>query len=233
MPANLPIFAAILCLFCTCGPAKNRVMQSSVSTYWVNSQRVPCTGVGEQRCLQVKKGGNLEMGEWQNFYASIEGFDYEPGYVYQLRVRETPRPEPVPADASSIVYTLEEVIEKRLDSKLRLNDIWALERVGITDIGNEDLPQGIERPTIEFQLVEKRVGGTNGCNNFSGELLEVGERKLKLGPLAMTRKACMGSNIPDRVTSALNKVSGYQLDGLKLSLLNEAGAEILRYRKVD
>lgn len=109
---KLLTLAGLLVVLCTCGPAKNSIMNSSISPYWVNSQRVPCTGVGQQSCLQVKKGNDPEAGKWQNFYASIEGFDYEPGYLYHLRVRESPRPERVPADASSVIYTLEEVIEK-------------------------------------------------------------------------------------------------------------------------
>ena len=216
-----------------CSSLIRKSADANINTYWVNSSKVACTGEGARSCLQIKRGSDLESGNWEMFYSNIEGFDYEPGYLYFLRVKESPRPEPIPADASSIVYTLVEVVEKRLDAKLRLNDLWALERVGVEDIDAKDLPDGIELPTIEFQLAENRVGGTDGCNNFSGQLAEVGEETLTFGPLAMTKKMCQGSRVPDRVTSALNQVTTYKIDGLKLSLLNAAGAEILRYRKVD
>ncbi len=78
--------------------------------YWVNSERVQCVGVGPMECLQVKRS---EEGTWQNFYSNIEGFDFEPGFIYKISVRETEiPPDQVPADASSIRYELIEIIEK-------------------------------------------------------------------------------------------------------------------------
>ncbi len=173
------------------------------------------------------------MGEWEYFYSSIDGFDYEPGYLYRLSVRETPRGEAAtPADASTIVYTLVNVEEKRPDPTLRLNDIWALETIAgeAVELGDDAM---LQQPTIEFQLAERRVGGPNGCNNFSGMLEKVGAGTLRFGPLAMTRKMCRNNTIPDRVTAALDRVAGYRLDGLTLQLLDAAGEPLLGYRKVD
>ena len=49
------------------------------------------------------------------FYSSIDGFDYEPGYEYRLKIERfdawPDRDEP-PADASKYGYRLLEVIEK-------------------------------------------------------------------------------------------------------------------------
>ena len=208
-------------------------MGENVRTYWVNSSMVPCTGAGPQTCLQIKRGEDLEAGDWEYFYSSIDGFDYEPGYLYRLKVRETKRDAAqTPADASTIVYTLVEVEEKQSDPSLRLNDIWALEIIDgeVFELGDDAM---LQRPTIEFQLAERRVGGTNGCNNFSGTLEEVGTDALRFGPLAMTRQACWDNTIPDRVTAALEQVAGYRLDGLTLRLLDAAGEPVLEYRKVD
>jgi heat shock protein HslJ len=42
-------------------------------------------------------------------YSQIDGFDYQPGYLYRLKVRETRLlPAQVPADTSSIRYELVE-----------------------------------------------------------------------------------------------------------------------------
>jgi hypothetical protein len=38
------------------------------------------------QCLLIQEGENMVEGEWQNFYAQIDGFDYEPGFIYKLRV---------------------------------------------------------------------------------------------------------------------------------------------------
>jgi hypothetical protein len=98
-------------LLASCEGAKSEDVDTY--TYWVNSSRVPCMGVAPMECLQIRKGDDPA---WQLFYSDIEGFEYEPGYLYRLRVREEKRdPESVPADASSIRFVLVEVVEKKPD----------------------------------------------------------------------------------------------------------------------
>ena len=93
----------------SCKSPDTDVMDDSV-TYWVNSARVPCTGVGPMQCLQVRKS---ESEGWKLFYSEIEGFDYEPGYIYRLRVKEEMLdPARIPADASSIKFILVSIEEK-------------------------------------------------------------------------------------------------------------------------
>jgi len=67
-----------------------------------------CVGVGPQKCLLVKE--RMED-DWQLFYDGIEGFIWEPGYVYELdvSVRHVPNP---PADGSSLSYHLVRLITK-------------------------------------------------------------------------------------------------------------------------
>ncbi len=68
-----------------------------------------CVAVGPMKCLMVREDPNAP---WQNFYSPIEGFTFEPGYTYTIRVRVNDVPTPVPADASSKKYTLIEVVSK-------------------------------------------------------------------------------------------------------------------------
>lgn len=82
--------------------------------YWVNSSTQECMGVGSMTCLQIQKGSEIKEGDWSLFYNQIEGFEYEPGYIYKLIVLEEKLPdEKVPADASAIKYTLIQVLEKK------------------------------------------------------------------------------------------------------------------------
>jgi hypothetical protein len=67
-----------------------------------------CTGMVVMQCMQVKE---RPQDEWQNFYDAIEGFTYEPGHTYRLRVLKRPVPNP-PADGSSVSWHLLEVLEK-------------------------------------------------------------------------------------------------------------------------
>lgn len=84
------------------------MQKSNTVTYTIASQNADCSGVGPQKCLLVKKGNATE---WEYFYSNIEGFNYEPGYEYQLEVKEE-KQKNVPADASSIKYTLVKEISK-------------------------------------------------------------------------------------------------------------------------
>lgn len=62
-------------------------------------------------CMLVKEeGGN---GQWQNLvFGTIEGFTYEKGHAYELKVRKTILANP-PADGSNCRYKLIEILEDR------------------------------------------------------------------------------------------------------------------------
>lgn len=78
-------------------------------TLIIGAQTVDCsTGAGRMKCMQVKENASEN---WTNFYSKIEGFTYEPGYEYVLKVKTEKIANP-PADASSIKYTLIEQVSK-------------------------------------------------------------------------------------------------------------------------
>lgn len=80
-----------------------------IETLYINSQLVECEGgAGPQQCMQVRRGPDEP---WELFYDQIEGFVFEPGFTYELRV-ETSVVDNPPADASSLRYTLVEVVDK-------------------------------------------------------------------------------------------------------------------------
>lgn len=100
--------AASLALLSACagpqgaGPAPAQEASTREETLWVNAQLKPCMGVAPRQCLEVRRSPD---GPWELFYAKIEGFDFVPGQRYELRVR-VDRLKNVPADASSLRYTL-------------------------------------------------------------------------------------------------------------------------------
>lgn len=206
----------------------------NTTTYWVNSFKVECTGVGPRTCLQVHRGETLEPASWELFYSSIEGFDYEPGFIYQLRLQEEEIPaDEVPADGSSIRYTLEEVVEKKRDSTVRINDIWALERIGGEEINASGNNNTQERPRLEFNLRKKLVTGTDGCNQLTGDIRQIDAENISLGPVAATKKACPDMEIPERFNKALNSIETYSIKNLILQMFDSDGNKILRFKKVD
>ena len=73
----------------------------------VAGQRAPCTGVAPMLCLQVRTQPGAP---WQLHYFEIEGFNWQPGTEYVIRVREFAVANP-PADAPSKRWVLQEVLE--------------------------------------------------------------------------------------------------------------------------
>lgn len=199
--------------------------------YWVNSLRAECTGVAPISCMQVQEGSTLRQDEWQLFYNSIEGFSYEAGYVYKLLVKKEQLPlDQVPADASSIKYTLVRLLEKTFDPRLRLNDIWGLERIQGESVL---LEIGIIRPRLEMQLRNMRLLGNDGCNDFFGRIEILNDNAIAFGPIAGTRKYCQNMKLADHFNLKMRQVSQYKIKDSTLYLLDSSGEELLAFRKMD
>ena len=172
--------------------------------------------------------------EWQNFYSNIGGFDFEPGQITHLVVRETKLdPATVPADASAIEYELTRYIDAypMTQPTTGLHDIWALERLRGQAYTGQD---GQEHPTLELNLTEMRAMGTDGCNRFVGEIKKAGTEELSFGALAGTKKMCREAMATAEVfQQALAATARYRLANGRLSLLDGGGEEVMVLRKVD
>ncbi|HEX3159403.1 MAG TPA: DUF4377 domain-containing protein [Gemmatimonadaceae bacterium] len=79
-----------------------------VLTLHVAAALAPCTAVAPRECMQVRERPDLP---WELFYDTIDGFTYEPGYQYQLRVARRTVPNP-PQDVTGLAWRLLAVVEK-------------------------------------------------------------------------------------------------------------------------
>ena len=77
----------------------------------VNYFTLPCVGSFPTDCLQVQEGNEIGGSSWFNFFGSIEGFEFEPGFVYDLQIEKT-RIENPPADGLSFSYRLVRIVSK-------------------------------------------------------------------------------------------------------------------------
>ena len=68
-----------------------------------------CQGFIEQDCYLEY---NEDSGRWEFFYESIQGFDFEPGYIYTLEVRLEDRGTEI-QDVGRYAYHLVKLIEKK------------------------------------------------------------------------------------------------------------------------
>ena len=111
---SVPLFRALLALvLClaslACAELPFGLGGQDVRTMYVGPQLVDCMGSGPRTCMLVKTHPDAE---WQLFYDGIEGFTFEPGFTYVLRVAVRRIDNP-PADGSSLAYHLVKVLEKR------------------------------------------------------------------------------------------------------------------------
>ncbi len=104
MRQTFVILITFISVISSCTTTKDTVRMT------VASEKRMAMGVAPMEVLQVKEGNSEN---WSLFYSDIEGFNYEPGYEYVLDVKKENRTDPVPADASSIKYTLVKEISKK------------------------------------------------------------------------------------------------------------------------
>jgi len=81
-----------------------------------------------------------------------------------------------------------------------VNNNWELESINNRKIA--DLP--IEKaPTLNINLLEKKVNGFTGCNTFFGAV-EIEKGRLKFGNIGQTKKACKDNTTEAAYMSLLN-----------------------------
>jgi heat shock protein HslJ len=205
---------------------KTNGSNSKKEIFWVDSARVDCVGIGPMKCLQIKR---TEDGSWENFYDTIEGFDYEPGYLYTLEVAINSLPkENLPADKSMLTYRLVNVVSKKPDPKIRLNDIWVA-----THINNSALDRSKKLPQIEMSLKKMQLMGTDGCNSIRCEINDLSENSISFGAMMGTKKMCPNMEVPNQFNNALAIVTSYNFKDLELSLYDQEGQEVLKFLRVD
>ncbi|MEJ5053826.1 DUF4377 domain-containing protein [Sphingobacterium sp. MYb382] len=172
----------------------------------VKENLVDCTGVGPMKCMQVKFPGQKE---WTYFYSSIEGFTYEEGYLYKLKISESDRVN-TPADASSKTYKLIEVLKKQKVNNHNKDKNQATNTQALTFLGKHKwkLIQ-LNGKTLDengvfmnFDAKESRVSGNAGCNNFTGGVAIHGEQ-IVFKQLASTERACLHANVENEVLRIL------------------------------
>jgi heat shock protein HslJ len=175
------------------------------------------------------------------FHDQIEGFDFEPGYEYELLVLVEPVENP-PADASSLKYTLVEEVSKTpvtadsatTEDKAAPDDLmlegstWTLLSYVAPDGQLADvLPD--TRITAEFN--DGQVAGTAGCNRYFGSY-ETDGSSLTIGPAGSTMMYCSPEQIMLQETAylaTLSIVASYEIVDAQLHLKNANGDTILLF----
>ncbi len=93
-------------------------------------------------------------------------------------------------------------------------------------------PEGAMQPvladtqvTLKFDFSQHTLGGSAGCNSYSGEF-DLSGSSLTTGPIMSTMMACLQDGVMEQeqaVSGLLDTLSGYQLSGDQLVLIAEGG----------
>ncbi len=191
VPMKLLAFLGSLLLLTSCGSKKKAphttIENNEILTWIISDQRVNCTGIMPQECLIFQNKGEEN---WQNFYGSIEGFEPEVGYSYEIELKANAVTNPA-ADASSIRYSLVRIVSQTPVKNLLsiINDSY-----GVVELYGEPIPR---TTSMLIEIQERNNGlviGNSGCNGFRGEmtLLDSNTGAVRFGPIAATEMYCDG-----------------------------------------
>jgi heat shock protein HslJ len=193
---------------------------SVLKTLQVAPSRVECTGVARQLCLQVRESSDAA---WTLLYEEIGGFEYEPGYLYEIRVKEEAVANP-PADASAIRRTLVTILSKTAAPAALVGPTWGL-------VSLEGRPVLAGKPVTARFGDDSRVSGSAGCNGYFGRAT-VTDGQLAVGLLGATRMYCNPEGLMAQegaYLSALEKATAYRIVGGQLHLGPAPGVVTLVY----
>jgi heat shock protein HslJ len=194
---------------------------SVLETLQVAPWRVECTGVGPQMCLQVRGSSDRP---WTLLHDEIAGFDYEAGYVYEIRVREDAVANP-PADASAVRRTLVAILGKTPAAPSLAGPTWRL-----VSLDGRDIVTGT-RVTASFGA-DDRVAGSAGCNRYTGHAAAA-DGRLQVGLMAATRMFCGADGVMEQEAAyldALGRAASYRIAGTELQIGPRPGVVSLRFR---
>ncbi|MCL8538404.1 DUF4377 domain-containing protein [Chryseobacterium gallinarum] len=166
-------------------------------TFIVGPQTADCTGVAPMKCLQVKEKASEN---WTNLYTNIEGFTYEPGYEYVLKVKTEKIANP-PADGSSIKYTLVKQVSKTKKEKADAN-----EKTLIVGAQTADCSAGAGRMKCLQVKENASENWTNFYSNIEGFTYEPGyEYVLKVKTEKIANPPADASSIKYILTEQVSK----------------------------
>lgn len=206
-----------------CGPFAGG---SAGKTLYVGPYQVDCVGVAPQKCLLVRE---KPTDDWTYFYDQIQGFEYEPGFEYELRIMEE-RVENPPADASSLRWTLLEVVAKTRSLE---GTTWVMEAY----LNSEGVLAGAlpgSKATARFENGE--VGGVASCNNYFGTYRFHGGDKLSVDIGGMTEMYCAPEELmaqEGEFLAALDKAASYVIAENKLQIEDVSGKGILVFSALE
>jgi heat shock protein HslJ len=190
-------------------------MKKTEKTIFIGPETKTCFMEMETQCLQVKWLKNQK--NWENFGNNIMGFTFEPGFEYELIVKEEVVENP-PADAPGLKWTLVKEVSKKKVASVKTNDIkdkrWKL----IEFMGN---PINENDYYIIFHSKDNSIESKVGCNQLRSNFTISNEYTISVSNFSSTKMLCLKSKLNENdYIKELENVNNFTLstDGKRLSL---------------
>jgi heat shock protein HslJ/uncharacterized membrane protein len=111
----------------------------------------------------------------------------------------------------------------------RLHDIWALEKLNGEKMSLDYFEKEI--PYLEINSSTNQFMGFAGCNRMNGQIFfEKG--LLRFTNIITTRMTCGPNNKESELLKALQSITTYKVENMRLTLSNQSGVEVV-FKKVD
>lgn len=118
--------------------------------------------------------------------------------------------------------TVKYILEKQ---KIELTGkYWKLVR-----LNGKSVKVGNKQPFIIFSKEENRVNGNGGCNLFFGKYELNDGNRVKFSPFAMTKMACIDSNIEDEFMQVTEKTTSYSVTLNELVFQDELETTLAKF----
>ena len=104
---------------------------------------------------------------------------------------------------------------------------WKLVTMGNTAVTAE------AQPTLQLNLKEMKVNGSDSCNTFMGGIANITDKDLVFGELATSLMLCPDTTmqVADAFGTAMKKVTKYEVNDKQLLLKDDKGTVLLTFAK--
>lgn len=221
---NSKIFSALLTIFIlqSCGTNRETISQSK--TIWISGYKAICQ-VPEHKmaCLQFSDDNNLRKDKWETFHGTIQGFNFQNGYLQKIIIIAEKKPtSESDSDQIALKYKLKKVLKKKKDKRVRMQDYWTLDK-----IKHGKLEKTTELSYLFFDLNKKTFSGSNGCNNFFGNIKNIGLNAIELERIFTTVRGC-DDNV-NQFNSVFNSITAYEIKNHHLNFLDASKNKVISF----
>ncbi|KGE13930.1 META domain-containing protein [Sphingobacterium deserti] len=175
-----------------------------------------CNGIGGE--YKLSKNNGIKFTRGMSTMMACENMDVEKGLggVFEQADRYQQDENGLTLNKGTKVLARFIKVDSPAAQSDDLSGDWELDYLFEPGISFDSLYAN-RKPTISFDVAEKKVAGNSSCNNFFGTF-ETQANKLKFGPLGSTKMACQGNG--EKVFfGTLDKVATYSVRDNRLIMI--------------